>query len=68
MTYEGELFGKVGRKVFPTGKTGKDWDNLEKEKDSYRAKAEGLYKLIQEALHVDVYVEEEARKIMEGVI
>lgn len=41
---------------------------MQQERDSYKAKAEGLYKLIQEALHVDVYVEEEAKKIMEGVI
>ena len=30
MNYEGKLYGHIGgRKYFDTGKTGKDWDNLE---------------------------------------
>jgi len=34
MHYYGELYGKAGsRSYFPTGKTGSDWDDLEKERD-----------------------------------
>ena len=29
MNYEGDLYGKVGGIVFKTGKTSKDWDNME---------------------------------------
>jgi len=29
MNYEGDLYGKVGGMVFKTGKTSKDWDNME---------------------------------------
>lgn len=29
MNYTGKLYGKIGRKYFDTGKTGKDWDELE---------------------------------------
>jgi len=37
MHYYGELYGKAGsRSYFPTGKTGKDWDELEKERDAMR--------------------------------
>jgi len=37
MHYYGELYGKAGsRSYFPTGKTGKDWDELEKQRDAMR--------------------------------
>jgi len=37
MHYYGDLYGKAGnRSFFPTGKTGKDWDELEKERDHLR--------------------------------
>lgn len=29
MNYEGDLYGKVGGIVFKTGKTSKDWDDME---------------------------------------
>ena len=28
MDYVGKLYGKIGDKYFPTGKTSEDWDNL----------------------------------------
>ena len=29
MKYEGQLYGKIGRKYFNTGKTSHDWDSME---------------------------------------
>jgi hypothetical protein len=37
MQYYAELYGRAGsRSYFPTGKTGKDWDELENERNEMR--------------------------------
>lgn len=44
MHYYGELYGKAGsRSFFPTGKTGKDWDELEKKLDAALASLADLH-------------------------
>ena len=44
MHYYGELYGKAGsRSFFPTGKTGKDWDELEKQRDAALSSLAELY-------------------------
>jgi hypothetical protein len=39
MQYKGKLYGNIGGKLyFDTGKTSEDWDNLEKEVESFRSR------------------------------
>jgi hypothetical protein len=38
MNYTGELYGKHGRRYFPTGKTGADWDEMERQRDAALAR------------------------------
>lgn len=33
MEYEGKLYGKIGDEYFDTGKTAKDWDELNEQAD-----------------------------------
>lgn len=67
MHYHGELYGKAGsRSYFPTGKTGKDWDELEKQRDAALASLSELHAaLVRYEGDVDGEAPSEHRRMMD---
>ena len=61
MNYEGDLYGKVGGMIFKTGKTSKDWDDMEARIKELEAENKALQQADginseSKALHIDSIV------------